>query len=260
MKHVEMHNEIKIFGIKIKFYKKSYFYKIRRFIFDLYFYIKRLGINYNKYKIIPIGTYCFSRCIVTFNKLKPTKSMGEKSYPFDLADFSNFDKIIDLINNHFENFFDDIEYDSVNCIWKSKLLNAIFPHDKDLSREDFILRYKRRIDNFYKDIISDRHVYLLLSTQQLITEEQIQRLKNLVEEYRNGKPYDIVIINQNHNRLCFNIDNVSIIEQSQNANKLEYLAEHDWAYQLSTRKTREAQEIYNEITKEFINIIKSTKY
>lgn len=98
------------------------------------------------YVIIPLGTYCLPRVIMTVNKLKKTKGEGEKSFPFDLG-FFDFNNSISQIKNHFEKFFDTIQYKDT---YRSTEINAVFNHDANLTWEEFVTRYEKRINNFYE--------------------------------------------------------------------------------------------------------------
>lgn len=245
--------------VKIRIYKGNYLYKIRRLIYDLYFYFKQIKLNKNKYVIIPLGTYCFSRAITTFNKLKKRHKNGEKTYPFDLAVF-DFSSILNLIENNFSDFYDGLTYDSKNKDWINKKINARFPHDENLSREEFEKRYNKRINNFYNDIRStEKKIYFLITSQQEIKNQQIVKLNELISTYRPINSYNIVLINQNSEQCNLNFQNLYIIDQSHNVNKYNYINKNGcWINELSARRTKEAQEIYNEITEELIKILKRT--
>ena len=62
------------------------------------------------YRIVPLGTYCLPRVIATLSMLKPRKAAGEKTLPFDLGFFWNFDGILDTLDNEFSIFYDDINH------------------------------------------------------------------------------------------------------------------------------------------------------
>lgn len=247
---------IHIFGINIslKTHIKYYFWKLLGVFIDFCFFLKRINLN-KDYKIISLGLYCFSRVITTTNKLKPRRRKGEKSCPFDLV-FSDFDKNVDLINNNFENFFEGLEKNS-DGHWFNPKIKMLYFHDDNLSKNEFIKRYKTRIKNLY-EYFSDKskHKFILLTTDQHINQEQITNLQNGLEKYMNKNEFDIILINKSENICNYNDDNVHIINQHKNLKQWKYISENDWVYSIKKRYFPEALKIYTEITNSMINIIK----
>lgn len=65
------------FKDNLRYYLLSPLVQILKLFSNFYFFVRRLNIKKN-YKIISLGTYCFSRVITTANKLKPRRKEGEK--------------------------------------------------------------------------------------------------------------------------------------------------------------------------------------
>lgn len=107
-----------------------------------------MSILKRKVNIIPLGQNCMPRTILTRWKLKPSKFMGEPSYPFDLAVFG-IPEITKLLKTDFSEMFYDLEYNGKYWI---KAPNCIeFSHDKRFKKNDLyklITLYADKIENF----------------------------------------------------------------------------------------------------------------
>ena len=227
---------------------------------DLYIFLKLFFLKRRKnFKILPMGTYCLPRVITTIAKLKPTKKQGEKSLPFDLSFFNDFSKIIKLIDTKFEAFYNNLEYDEHKKCWENKDFSAIFVHDGNLSKEEFIDRYNRRISNLY-EYFSDKsfHIYLLIASFDKISIEQLISFRNLMLKYRNDDEFDIILINQSKAEVDGAYKNIHIINQSKNYDDFNKLnKDGKWVRKLKKRNCRISQKIYYEIVNAIIEIIKN---
>lgn len=97
-----------------------------------------------------LGINCFTRTILTRWGLKPVKTEGELTLPFDLC-VCPINSIASLLKNQFFDFFNDIIFDEAENVFKNYKYKIIFNHDKDLSDiKQLKERYKQRIENFYK--------------------------------------------------------------------------------------------------------------
>lgn len=250
------HIVIKFWGIKIKF--KGVHTDI--LLIDFYRRLISIFIPRKNYKIIPIGTYCFPRCITTFNKLKPRRQNGEKTCPFDLAFFNDFDKILELIDTHFENFYRGLFFNTKCNYWHNGEFSAWFNHDGELDKKEFIRRYDTRINNFYEYLKSSKHVYLLVATKVPITKAQTDKLNTAITKYRKKESFDIIIINQSEKENNINYDNVYTIEQCHNVEKFNKMnKDYDWVGGLLFHHdVKEAKVIYKEVTLALIKIIIKT--
>lgn len=131
---------MKIFGIK-----KTYF-RLVVTIFGIKLSFKTYQNPYLN-KFVTIGTNCFTRLILTKMGVKPRKKDGELSCPFDLC-LAPIASVEQLLKNKFDDFFENIEYDKENLIWKNTKYNIVFPHDYLLeNKEEFIKRYQLRYEN-----------------------------------------------------------------------------------------------------------------
>lgn len=245
----------------IEIYNLFYNQLLKKFFYNFLFWIKRRKINKENYKIISIGSYCMSRCIVTYNGLKPRKKEGEKSCPFDLVLFDKFESIINLIDSRFETLYKNLEYNSVGKYWYNKEFNASFVHDHEKSLDDFIKKYDRRIENFYNYINDqEKHIFFLLSTFEKLSEQQLKKTLKVLNRYIDNSRYSLIIVNQGQEKNPINFENVITIEQAHNFDKFQYINNYKRKgtslAELKKRRTSEAHIIYNEITEELIKIIK----
>lgn len=118
------------------------------------------------YLIISLGVNCLPRTVLTRWGLKPTKSLGEASMPFDLAVHSK-NSVNHLIQNNFFDYFESIKFDTDKNIWINDKLGVRWNHDKDITKEGkdkLITRYKTRIQNFFHAINSNKKILLVHNT------------------------------------------------------------------------------------------------
>ena len=224
---------------------------------DIFFKLRKIK-KHKKYKIIPLGTYCLPRTITTISGIKPRKKDGEKSLPFDLVFFHNTDAIANLISTKFEHFFDKLEFSTQFNCWENKDFRAIFAHDENISKEDFIKRYSNRIKNFY-EYLSDKtqHAYFLFADNNNIDKSTLTNIRNAILNFRKPEEFDIIIINQSPDENNEKIENVHIINQNENIKNFELINDNGgWAGNLKKRNTEPAQKIYYEIIYGILNIIK----
>lgn len=242
------------FKDNLRYYLLSPFVQILKLFSNFYFFVRRLNIKKN-YKIISLGTYCFSRVITTANKLKPRRCKGEKTCPFDLAAFSDFNSVINLVDTNFLNFYNDLDKDEQKR-WCNKNIGVIFPHDNELSKEQFIERYNKRIENLYgyfKD--ENTHKFILISSSSFIEIYQIEELICVLKKYMNKEDFDIILINQSDKFNKYKGENVYVINQDKNVEEFNYIAERDWVSAIFKLTEIEALKIYIEVTNSLINII-----
>jgi len=99
---------------------------------------------------ISLGENCFNRVVLTRHHLKPRKSEGEKSLPFDLC-VCPLKTVASCLQNNFKDYFSDLKWDKNSNLWQNKKLHISYNHDIDCSKNDkdkLITRYKNRIENF----------------------------------------------------------------------------------------------------------------
>lgn len=225
-----------------------------------------------KFKIICLGEYCLPRVIATFSGLKKRKTEGEKTCPFDLAFCWDFDGILDILDEEFKTFFQNIEYNHFSKenilidlykifstmllakVWKHEKSGMVFNHENYTDRTIFIERFQKRINNFY-EYLNDHnaYIYTLIATFNPITETQILRLNKIINKYHPESHYNI-IINQSPNDLNTSIDNTFVI----NCNDKKYLKmfKSNWIKLLENHSCYSVvDEFYNHIVNELEDII-----
>lgn len=156
---------------------------IRNFLYYFSFtdYIRFKRQNFH---IVSLGNNCLPRVLATAVKLKPRKIYGEKTLPFDLKYSFDLEKTAKLIQNNFNDFFEDIE-----------LTQELFPHDYKLTKQQFETRYNKRIKNFLEVMASDKMIYFIYADfDNLINVNTIEKLYYVLKNKRNGKPFKIIVL------------------------------------------------------------------
>lgn len=140
------------------------------------------------YKIVSLGSNCLPRGLATAIKLKPRRFYGEKSCVFDLSVNTNIKKIVHLIDNDFNDYFE-------NLVVNEKT----FPHDYDMPYNKFVERYKKRIANFLEIMKSDKIIYFIYSDYDKIPlKEEILYLYDVLKKKRNSKPFKLILLTSSY--------------------------------------------------------------
>ncbi len=152
-----------------------------------------------KYKVVSLGHNCLPRTVLTRWGVKPEKSEGELSMPFDLATFETFE-ITKQIKEDFATFFEDIEYKKPKS-WFDRKQHWIkapdcieFVHEKNLTKNDknkLIDIYTKRIDNFRNCIKSQTPI---LFVQLLGDCDDTLNLYTILKEKRGDLPFKFAVI------------------------------------------------------------------
>ena len=66
-----------------------------------------MTLKTNKYEIVSLGTNCLPRTVLTRGNIKPSKSDGELSCPFDLVSHP-LETIVHCLETNFNDYFDDL--------------------------------------------------------------------------------------------------------------------------------------------------------
>lgn len=211
-----------------------------------------------KYNLISLGQNCFPRVICTFAKLKPTKAYGELSCPFDLAYYYNIDNLIKILENDFETYFDETNFDNEAQTFINYPLNINFVHDGKLSKEQFINRYKKRIENFEYYLNNEKPLICLFYAESEIHRKQILRIYEFIKNKRNGKFFRLIVAHhsdidtKNMPKNLILVDNIDVF-------KLE--KEGPWIRMLrpnTRKKNKLANEIYTNVTNAIKQAIKES--
>lgn len=217
----------------------------------------RLTFYYEKYKIIPIGSYCIPRCICTFNNLKLKRCKGELSCPFDLGFFNDVNAVTQLIGNRFNKFYDGLTYDEEKKYYINKNINAIFNHDGKLTKSEFIKRYNNRIINFYCYVENPLIKKIFLLATSKISDRQIDNLINSISSL-NVINFKIVIINESEKKFLYSGQSklVTVVNHSNYFNDFQKINENsNWANELRKCHTIESLRINCMISLEILKVI-----
>lgn len=256
-----MSDKINILGYEFTVEKDSKFIKtlpvikVLKLLSDCIFKLKVKSLQ-KSYVIVPLGEYCMPRVITTISGLKKRKIKGEKSFPFDLAFFRNFDKVLELLSTKFVNFYDCLDF---NKEWFNPSIDAIFNHDGNLTKEEFIKRYDNRIKNLY-DCFADKnmHKFILIASFKPIDDLQIKKLIRILKMFMPLDMFDIILVNQSPKFNNLKMKNLFVINQNHNCENFDRInINGDWVTELRMRKMLEALLIYNEITSNLISFIKN---
>lgn len=190
--------------------------------------------------------------MTTYAKIKPRKIYGEKSSVFDLAYHSDINAEINLINNGFENYFDDIEFNTKENCWVNPSINALYNHDARLERDVFIEIYKKRIENFYDYINDNKFLLAVYSTSYVAkyTKEDIENLYDALKKKRGDKKFAFIVINHSQylKDAKFDMENTLFID-------ISYFNMDNWADKV--RKTKEGKELVKNIGNKIKKFMKS---
>ena len=229
------------------------------------------------YRIIPLGTYCLPRVISALSMLKPKKASGEKTLPFDLGFFWNFDEILNTLDNEFKTFYHDIEWGWISNPlvtmdlkmlfdfnpnakhWVSEKLSAIFNHEYMMTtKEEFKARYDKRIENLYEYLKDEKYeLYFLIASFSEIKSEQINRLKSIINRYRAKDSYNIIIINQSSHKYKISDKSVFVINEIDDTfDKMLRANNTNWSEALRRKEVfPDAKKFYDDVTDNLKKII-----
>lgn len=143
-------------SIKKDIFSLKFVYLLFNYIYNILIFKDIEQIQRKKYNYVSLGSYCFSRVIATYNKIKHTKIMGEKTMPFDLAFSLSIDSVAHLIDTNFKDFFLDLKYDENKKYYINDSIKMIYNHDGELSLDQFRQRYTNRIKNLYEVLKKSR--------------------------------------------------------------------------------------------------------
>ena len=207
-------------GIKIASYDSYYNKTVKKFR-------KTHKINFDDKNIVSLGFNCFPRTILTNWGLKRTKSMGELSYPFDLAIHYTED-LTKLLNNNFRVFFNNLSFYHTHeswmkpestGFWKNKKYIFRYVHDEDCGeteKDKLITRLENRVKNWNAMIKSKKTSYFVLyidANEMKLTKKTATNIaKNLIKtifNLRKELPTKIIIISTI--KIDINIDKVFVL-------------------------------------------------
>ncbi len=168
------------------------FNRLRFFILGMKFSFILRGARKNYY--VSLGSNCFPRFKLTTVGLKAKRKNGELSCPFDLC-VTPIHSTAQILSNDFKDYFDGLYFDEDKRIWKNKDYNITYIHDDNLTGDEFVLRYKRRIENFKNIISLNQEVFfVLVDFNRDYSVEDINVIYNYILNLRNDKPFKFIFI------------------------------------------------------------------
>ncbi len=186
---------MRIFEVKKSFGRISFvLFDFSPFFSGIKFQFRNL-LAEKKNLIIPLGTNCYPRMLLTKYGIKARRKHGELTFPFDLI-FSDMGAILHFLANDFKDFFDNVEYNQEKKCWCNTFWRLVFPHD-NYSKDDkelFIKRYIRRIDNFYNVLRSKNNLcFVSIIREDGVTARMLNEIYSLLKEKCCGNCKYIVI-------------------------------------------------------------------
>lgn len=217
--------------------------------------VKKIRKVENSYTILSLGTYCLPRVIANFSRLKKRKGEGEKTCPFDLAFFDDFEKIIHLIKTEFKDFFDGVQYGE---LYSNPQINAVFNHDGGLTPDEFVSVYKERIKNFYEYITNKTtHKFFVIASLNPVSEKELSELFEVLNSYMREDEFTVILINQSRQENTIRHKSLYVIEMSKYNEEWKRIDKDNcWVNAIRKRNSLDAQIIYYEIVKQMISIMK----
>lgn len=158
------------------------YYRDMLFWFSYSDYVRFKNADYN---VVSLGNSCLTRTLAVATGIKPRRLYGEKSCPFDLY-VSDLKRTIELIENDFSDFFENINIDA-------------FPHDEKFNFLHFKNRYEKRILNFLDILNSEKKVYYIYSNYSIVPDtKDITRLYEVLKDKRKGKPFELILLTKKY--------------------------------------------------------------
>lgn len=162
---------------------------------------KHAGQNLFSYRIISLGSDCFSRTVPTLWGIKPRKAQGEVSYPFDLST-NVLSGIVKNLDEDFAHYFDTLCFNG--RFWELPGSQTVFSHEYDCAKQDekrIRERFIRRINNLrqaFKDekptLFIQHFVKGLNDCSPTQTAELYNRLYQTLSERRRKRPFKLLIV------------------------------------------------------------------
>ena len=172
-----------------------------------------------KYEIVSLGTNCLPRTILTRGEVKPSKSQGELSCPFDLVKHP-IGSIIRCLKTDFEGYTDDLFFVArkrnildfrKNGIWQ-KPDGTKFFHDKDCKIGDIDklkTRITNRIGNFRQIIKSETPILFVM---YIIEDgEYVNELYNELLRLCSHKKFKLAVLDFSEASVDYNKD-ISVLK------------------------------------------------
>lgn len=161
-----------------------------------------------KCEIISLGANCMPRSVLTRNGIKPSKSEGELSCPFDLA-IHPITCVIKALEDNFITYFDGLYFESnkkhifdfstKRDVWK-KTDGTRFNHDTDCGKNDFEklkLRFQKRIENFNKILDSGAPILFVIYIKDEESRQYINKLYDTLQLRLRGGVFLLSVIDFN---------------------------------------------------------------
>ena len=162
---------VSLFGLKFKF---------------------RLPLNKTNY-YVSLGKNCFVRCKLTTCGLKSKRKQGELSYPFDLCVTPAL-SVAAILENDFVDYFKDLKFDREHDYYINTKYDIKYVHDGELTRDEFVDRYKKRIINFREISKNSNKIFYMMSCYgNDFSIDSLNSIYKSLVKYRENKPFKFMI-------------------------------------------------------------------
>ena len=166
--------------------------------------------NKKNIKIVSLGWGCMIRTYTTLYMLKPVKSCGEKSMPFDLV-MSPAATLLHFLKTDFSDYFTgEWFYDYENSWWANDPATGVYyAHDKDCGPDDLkklTERISKRIDNFREVMDFPGMLFFIIQKRSCDDARLYQEIKEELARKRQGKPFRMLVLACDLDEKCREID------------------------------------------------------
>ncbi len=144
-------------------------------------------------QFISLGHNCMPRVYLTNFGIKPSKSQGELSMPFDLI-YLLYESIYYYLLFDFNGFLSNLKFDYSKKCW-TKGRHATFNHDADCDENSYNIlkdRYEKRIENFRNAIKSDDNILFIAA--QFGSKLNFNLLYEILKFIRKNKPFKLLVL------------------------------------------------------------------
>ena len=151
-----------------------------------------LSLPRQNFHVISLGTNCFPRMTLNLWGLKPRKAEGEPSMPFDLS-VHPLPVVVKYLKNHFEGYFDAVEFDEKNGYWVNPSDGIKFIHDKQNDRDFFVDRYRKRIANLWAALDDDKPCLLVCHDMGGVDTAKVNELYDFIQTRCGRKKFKLIL-------------------------------------------------------------------
>ena len=112
--------------------------------------------------------------------------------PFDLS-VHPLPVVVKYLKNHFEGYFDAVEFDEKNGYWVNPSDGIKFIHDKQNDRDFFVDRYRKRIANLWEALDDDKPCLLVCHDMGSVDTVKVNELYDFIQTRCGRKKFKLIL-------------------------------------------------------------------